>query len=192
MPSGAAQWNECSTILNCISDPGQASMNSPSMSSRATAYEVREAACSHQSPGARRVPGGLSVLKFSYVAIAIAVVANFALGGIWYQVLFRNPVCREFTAIYSTGDSSIDIVRSFITVSAFAVTMARADTSSWADAICSRASCGLALWRQPNFPKSSLAVDPGHSTSSTLVTCLFHSLWPQQSCHFGHLPSEAR
>jgi ABC-type Fe3+-siderophore transport system permease subunit len=74
------------------------------------------------------------MLKFSYVAIAIAVIANFGLGGIWYQVLFRNPVRREFTAKYSTGDFIIDIARSFVTVSAFAVTMARAESSSWADA----------------------------------------------------------
>jgi len=38
--------------------------------------------------------------KVSYLAILIAVIANFALGGIWYQFLFRNHVRREFTAKY--------------------------------------------------------------------------------------------
>jgi ABC-type Fe3+-siderophore transport system permease subunit len=75
------------------------------------------------------------MVKFNYAAIAIAVAANFALGGLWYQVLFRNPVRREFMAKYSTGDFIIDIARSFVIVSAFALTMARADISSWADAI---------------------------------------------------------
>jgi Protein of unknown function (DUF1761) len=155
------------------------------MSSRATAYEVREAACSHQSPGARRVPGGLSMLKFNYVAIAIAVVANFALGGIWYQVLFRNPVRHDFAAIYSTGDFSIDIVRSFITVSAFAVTMARADTSSWADAILLASFLWIGFMAPAQLSEKLFGgrswtfylINTGYLFVSLLVAATILSLW---------------
>ena len=70
-----------------------------------------------------------------FFAILIAVIANFALGGIWYQFLFRGPVRREFTAKYSIRDFVIDIARSLVMVCALAVIMARAGINSRPDAI---------------------------------------------------------
>jgi len=73
--------------------------------------------------------------KAGYLAISIAVIVNFVLGGIWYQIIFRNRVRREFTAMYSVRDFVIDIVRSLVMVSALAAIMARTGTSSWPEAI---------------------------------------------------------
>ena len=75
------------------------------------------------------------MLKVSYLAIAIAVIANFALGSIWYQVLFQRLVRREFTAKYSARDFAIDVARSLVMVWALAVTMTLAAANSWSDAI---------------------------------------------------------
>jgi hypothetical protein len=76
-----------------------------------------------------------SMAKAGYLAISIAAIINFVLGGIWYQVIFRNRVRREFTAMYSVRDFVIDIVRSLVMVSALAAIMARTGTSSWPEAI---------------------------------------------------------
>jgi hypothetical protein len=45
------------------------------------------------------------MLKITF-AILIAVIADFALGGILYQFLFRGPVRREFTAKYDWASGS--------------------------------------------------------------------------------------
>jgi Protein of unknown function (DUF1761) len=76
-----------------------------------------------------------SMPKAGYLAISIAAIINFVLGGIWYQIIFRNRVRREFTAMYSVRDIVIDIVRSLVMVSALAAIMARTGTSSWPEAI---------------------------------------------------------
>ena len=78
--------------------------------------------------------------KINYLAILVAVIANFSLGGVWYQLLFRIPVRREFTAKYSPRDFYIDIARSFVMASAMAVIMAQAGINSWRDAM------GLAIF----------------------------------------------
>jgi len=74
------------------------------------------------------------MLKITF-AILIAVIANFALGGIWYQFLFRGPVRREFTAKYSMRDFVIDMARSLVIVCALAVIIMHAGIGSWSDAI---------------------------------------------------------
>jgi hypothetical protein len=71
------------------------------------------------------------MVKVNYLAVLIAVIANFALGGIWYQLIFRAYVRREFTARYSLTDFSIDFVRSLIMVWALAMLMARIGANSW-------------------------------------------------------------
>jgi hypothetical protein len=83
----------------------------------------------------RRHEESTTMLKISFLAILIAVIVNFALGGIWYQFLFRTPVRREFTAKYSKRDFVIDIARSLVMVWALAVIMARGGVNSWPDAM---------------------------------------------------------
>jgi hypothetical protein len=126
------------------------------------------------------------MMKNGYVAVVIAVVANFALGGIWYQFLFRNPVRREFAAKYSPRDFCVDIARSIVMVSALAVAMARTGTSSWTDAIALASFLWFGFVAPAQLSEKLFGgrswtfylINTGYMFASLLVAATIVSLWP--------------
>jgi hypothetical protein len=71
----------------------------------------------------------------NYAAVLAASVANFVLGGIWYQLLFRKPVYREIAGRVTPRDLSIAFVRGLVMAWALAVLMTRTGVHSWPGAI---------------------------------------------------------
>jgi hypothetical protein len=124
--------------------------------------------------------------EVSYFAILIAVIANFALGGIWYQFLFRNPVRREFTAKYSLRDFVFDIARSVVMVWALAVIMARADIHSWPDATKLAAFLWFGFMATAQLSEKLFGgrswtfylINTGYMFASLIVAAIIFSLWP--------------
>jgi hypothetical protein len=126
------------------------------------------------------------MLEISYFAIPTAAVANFALGGIWYQFLFRSPVRREFTANYSARDFVIDIARSAVMVWALAVMIARAGIHSWPDAMKLAAFLWFGFMATAQLSEKLFGgrswtfylVNTGYMFASLLVAAIVFSMWP--------------
>jgi Protein of unknown function (DUF1761) len=124
------------------------------------------------------------MLNASYLAISIAVVANFVLGAIWYQLLFRNPVRREFTAKYSAGDFIIDFARSLVMVCALAVIMARVGIGSWLESMKLAALLWLGFMATAQLSEKLFGgrswtfylINTGYMFASLLVTVTIFSL----------------
>lgn len=124
--------------------------------------------------------------KISYWAILIAVIANFALGGAWYQLLFRKPVRREFTAKYSLGDFVIDIARSLIMVWALAAITAWAGINSWRDAMVLATFLWFAFMATAQLSETLFGgrswtfylINTGYMLASLVVAATIFSLWP--------------